>query len=320
MYNSFIQSLLLNISADLYHAFITALSTRVDPSHGGGRYGEVQSQAPMSPVQQNRGVQEDRQSDLSRVRGLVSLLRPARALEGVPVWRLPHVPSFPLDQRVRYLPILWPRAQPSTYPPGQKGLLVNCLRPGEISRLLGAARSLKALVLFRVLLATGIRTGEVSTLDVDDVDYERRVLWILDSKKHVRDTVPVDSKTLELIRLFVGRRRSGPLFTSQLTGERLTPQGVYCLIKKTASRAGIDLGRHVTPRTLRHTFADLWDDRHGSVRALKRILRHKHLSSTAHYLDSDGRAATREYKRLFDMSTVPRAKPGKRRPLLPYVS
>ena len=320
MYSSSIQRLHLNTTAKLYHTFITTLKRRVDPPRGGGRYGRVQSQAYMPQVQAHPGAQAHRQLDHGGVRGLVSLLRPARAHERVPVWRLPHIPAFPVDQGIPYLPNLRPRAQPSAHPPGQKGLPVNCLRPEEIRRLLGAARSLKALVMFRILLATGIRTSECASLDVDDVDYERRLLWILDSKKHRRTTVPVDRSTLELIRLFVGQRRSGPLFISQGTRKKITFQAVICCVRAAGERAGIDIGRAVTPRTLRHTFAVMWDDKHGSIRGLQRILRHKHLSSTQLYLDSDGRAAAREYRRLFDVGAVPPAKPEKRPPLLPYVS
>lgn len=71
------------------------------------------------------------------------------------------------------------------------------------------------------------------------------------------------------------------------------------MVRAAAKRAGLEKGRHVTPRTLRHSFARAWDDQHGSIRGLQEILRHKRLSSTERYLDRSLEEAHREYQDLF---------------------
>jgi len=176
---------------------------------------------------------------------------------------------------------------------------LDSLSWAEVQRLLSEARRIKAQTIIRLLLATGIRSGEASALNVSDVDHEGRRIRVLDSKKHRHFWLPVDGETLEWIRRLTGPRRSGPLFISLKTGRRLTDQGILWAVRKPAQRAGLEGSRHVTPRTLRHFFANAWDDANGSIRKLQRILRHKHLSSTQRYLDADDQAAEEEYRRIF---------------------
>jgi len=130
------------------------------------------------------------------------------------------------------------------------------------------------------------------------VDFEHLRINVLDSKRRTRSPVPCDAETLRWIRRLIASRTSGPLFLSQKTGEGLTVDGVRLAVRRAAYRAGLEAGRHVTPRTCRHTFARTWDDMHGSIRGLQEILRHRNLSSTQHYLDHSLDEAHREYQRL----------------------
>lgn len=186
---------------------------------------------------------------------------------------------------------------------------MDSLSRGEVERLLEAAPRVKAQAIIRLLLATGIRSGEAAALDVQDVDLEGERIRVLDSKKHRNFWLPVDGETLRWIQRLTGSRRSGPVFISLKTGRRITDQGILWAVRKPAQRAGLEGSRHVTPRTLRHYFANSWDDAGGSIRTLQRILRHKHLSSTQHYLDADDDQAAEEYRRIF-----PRGNPGLRKP------
>lgn len=178
---------------------------------------------------------------------------------------------------------------------------MNSLTLSQAERLVRAARTLKSEAIIRVLLSTGMRTGEICTLDVEDVDFENYRLRVLDSKKHRYFDVPVDGQTLKVLRRYLGNRKTGILFPSQKGKgkKRLTIEGVRWVVVRAAERAGLPGIGHVTPRTLRHTFANMWDDMHGSIRGLQSILRHKNLSSTQQYLDADNRAVHREYQVLF---------------------
>lgn len=177
---------------------------------------------------------------------------------------------------------------------------MNFLRDDEVQRLLSAALSLRFQAIIRILVNTGIRTGELAGLNVEDVDFEGKQLFILDSKKKRRVAVPVDSKTLELIHRHVGSRRMGPLFLSQLTHGRITDQSICKGVRRAAVRAGIRKVQHVTPRTLRHTFSINWIRANGDIETLRRILRHNRLTTTQKYLDFDDGRILSEYERIVE--------------------
>ncbi|NVM23937.1 MAG: site-specific integrase [Desulfobacterales bacterium] len=177
---------------------------------------------------------------------------------------------------------------------------MNFLKDRDAKKLLSAAKRLKAQTIIHILLCTGIRSGELAALNVEDVDYDSKQLYIVDSKKKKRFAVPVDSKTLGLIKRYVHSRSEGPLFISQMTRKRLTDQGVCKTVRKAAARAGIKHKYNVTPRTLRHTFAINWLRAGGNIESLRRILRHKTLLSTQVYLDFDQSLVRREYERIFE--------------------
>ena len=181
---------------------------------------------------------------------------------------------------------------------------MNFLKDKDAKRLLSAANRLKAKTIIHTLLCTGIRSGELAALNVEDVDYECRALYIMDSKKKKRFAVPVDSKTLGLIKRYAHSRSEGPLFISQMTRKRLTDQGVCKTVRKAAERAGIKHKYNVTPRTLRHTFAINWLRAGGNIESLRRILRHKTLLSTQVYLDFDQSLVRREYERIYEGAKV----------------
>ena len=184
---------------------------------------------------------------------------------------------------------------------------VNFLTFEEIRKISSTPKRLKAEVIIRILLNTGIRSGELKTLDVQDVDYTAKQLYIIDSKKHERKAVPVDTKTLDLIQRYAHSRSEGPLIISQVTKGRMTRAAIQKTVRKAAEKAGIH--KKVSPRTLRHTFAITWLRHGGDIETLRRILRHTTLLSTQKYLDFEQARVLREYQRIFNHHLV--------RPLVP---
>ena len=148
-------------------------------------------------------------------------------------------------------------------------------------------RDLRDYLLIRLPKRIGLRTREIATLSIEDINFEDRSFQVLDSKKHRFSPQPLDVLTLQLMKDLIGDRREGLLFLHKNwkrknQGKPLTNVAVWKAIKTIGEDAGVK-GFH--PRVLRHYFAADWIYvQKKSMETLRRILRHKNLLVTHRYL------------------------------------
>lgn len=164
------------------------------------------------------------------------------------------------------------------------------IRRGDIIRVHDHARvncEPRDYLLIRLPMKIGLRTGEICTLRIENIDFESRTFQVLDSKRKKLYPLPLDPVTLELIKLLVGKRLEGYVFRQQKSwkhkyaGKPLRTATVWIRIRTIAKEAGVD---NFTPRILRHFFAAEWHRSNKSLEVLRRILRHKNLTYTQCYL------------------------------------
>ena len=141
--------------------------------------------------------------------------------------------------------------------------------------------------LLELLYATGGRVSEIVNLDLDDlVDKTLLRLFGKGSKERV---VPVGSyaqKALEtyLVRvrpsLATAGRGTPALFLNQ-RGGRLSRQTAWQIISDAAEKAG--LSGHISPHTLRHSFATHLLEGGADVRVVQELLGHSSVATTQIY-------------------------------------
>lgn len=164
--------------------------------------------------------------------------------------------------------------------------LPKALSDAERERLVAALAGAKTYAerrdraLFVTLLTAGVRIGSALAANVADVDFEDGVLRLRSMKGGGEDTVFVPSETVELLREFVGERRSGPLFPAQ-DGVRLGVRQAHRRLRMWATRAAI--AREVSPHTLRHTFGMSVYGASGDLLVTARALCHRSTRSTEVY-------------------------------------
>lgn len=148
--------------------------------------------------------------------------------------------------------------------------------------------SLRDFLLIRLPMKIGLRTGEIATLRIENINFETRSFQVLDSKKKALYPLPLDMLTLQLIKDLCGFRTHGYVFKQSRSwkytkGDNpLTDATIWTVIHKIAREAGVP---NFNPRMLRHYFAAQWvRDQNKSVSGLQDILRHESLESTQIYI------------------------------------
>jgi site-specific recombinase XerD len=156
--------------------------------------------------------------------------------------------------------------------------------------------------LAELLYSSGLRVGELSGMNVADVDFWNETVQVIGKGNRER-IVPVGRRALEALRIYLkkrpGREPAAPLFTN-LKGGRLTARAVHLLVRDASRKAGIT--KKVSPHTLRHSFATHLLDRGCDLRGVQEMLGHKNLSTTQIY----AHVTTERLRKVYD-SAHPRA-------------
>ena len=125
----------------------------------------------------------------------------------------------------------------------------------EVQRLLAATDSPKYYAIFILAYGAGLRVGEITALQVEDIDSKRMLIHVREGKTGPRD-VMLSPRVLEALRThWKASGLTGPaLFPgghSQSPGTRLTRESIGRVLAKVARKAGI-AAKRVHPHTMRH--------------------------------------------------------------------
>lgn len=143
-----------------------------------------------------------------------------------------------------------------------------------------------------LMVDSGLRLGEVTTLRIEDADFAVGRVKIRHSKRNKSRDVPIGKLTQHYLRLCIGERTRGPIFLGR-TGRPLKKSGVRSLIRRLSEETGVK----VHPHLLRHTFALEYLEGGGDLRSLQLILGHADISTTEIYLQMDFVSLKRKHRR-----------------------
>ncbi|MEW6059646.1 MAG: tyrosine-type recombinase/integrase [Actinomycetota bacterium] len=126
--------------------------------------------------------------------------------------------------------------------------------------------------LIMLMFDTGIRLAECAGLALEDVDVtDRQEVRVLGKGRKIRE-VPFGANTARALGRYLRIRRSHPFSKSSAVwlGVRgpMTGSGIRQVLERRSAEAGIG---HVSPHTLRHSFAHAWLEAGGEETDLMRL-------------------------------------------------
>lgn len=173
------------------------------------------------------------------------------------------------------------------YPRNYQRRLPVVLSPEEAMQLIDSARNLFHRAMLMTLYSCGLRRAELCQLKVSDIDSKRMMIRIVQGKGNVDREVPLSPKLLETLRLYWRWMRPKTyLFPGTEKGWRadkpITSKMVWAAVQFAATRA--KLQKHVTPHTLRHSYATHQLEAGIELKTLQVLLGHDDLATTSLYL------------------------------------
>lgn len=174
---------------------------------------------------------------------------------------------------------------------------VTFLHVDEIDRILAeipldTEDGLRDRAIFELLFSTGLRISELTGLNRGDVNLTRREFMVRGKGQKDRpvfisqsaaDAVQdyLDERKDKLPALFLNNSRNQPMVGTGGDYRRLTPRSIERIINKYVRAAGIT--KHVTPHTLRHSFATDLLMNGADLRSVQSLLGHSNISTTQIY-------------------------------------
>ncbi|MCS7049205.1 MAG: site-specific tyrosine recombinase XerD [Verrucomicrobiae bacterium] len=167
------------------------------------------------------------------------------------------------------------------------------LEYAEVKALLAAPRTdtrqgLRDRALLELMYACGLRVSEVANLTLQSVNAEAGFVRVR-GKGNKERLVPIGRTALAWVERY--RQQARPalstrpeLFLSR-RGRPLTRQAIWAMIRRYARAAGIT--KHLSPHTLRHSFATHLLQNGGDLRVIQEMLGHASITTTQIYTHAD---------------------------------
>jgi integrase/recombinase XerD len=183
-------------------------------------------------------------------------------------------------------------------PPAQPKRLPKAISTDEVERLLDAAGvgdgpgPVRDRAILELVYSTGARISEAVGLDVDDLDLTpgRAAVRLLGKGRKER-VVPVGSYAVDAVEAYLVRARPAlaaagtgtPALFLNTRGARLSRQSAWAVLRAAAERAGLTGAAHISPHTLRHSFATHLLAGGADVRVVQELLGHASVTTTQIY-------------------------------------
>ncbi len=138
---------------------------------------------------------------------------------------------------------------------------------------------LRDALILEMLYSSGCRVSELVNIKIKDIDFKERKILIL-GKGNKERYVFYGSKCEGLLNKYMMKENHEYLFTNK-HGNKLNERTVRKITTENARKAGLNV--HVTPHTLRHTYATHLLNDGADLKSVGDLLGHENLSTTQIY-------------------------------------
>lgn len=140
---------------------------------------------------------------------------------------------------------------------------------------------LRDALILEMLYSTGVRVGELAEIQLDDINFEERKILVL-GKGDKERYVFYGTKCAELLDRYLEiDHRDSPYLLIGKRNDKLNEREIRKIVTDCGKKAGLSV--HVSPHTLRHTYATHMLNDGADLKSVGDLLGHESLSTTQIY-------------------------------------
>lgn len=167
----------------------------------------------------------------------------------------------------------------------------------EIDVMRRSLTNKKHRAIFEMLLHTGARASELCNFNLEDIDLDNRIAYIINGKGGKNRKVYFNQMTAKYLKeYFELRKDNNPAAFISKQGERITPNGVRAILKSLSDKCGVN---NIHPHRFRRTLATTLAERGMPLNEIMIILGHANLNTTRIYIFSADKHVNSSYNRIY---------------------
>ena len=166
--------------------------------------------------------------------------------------------------------------------PRKKIGLPTIISEKEVLRILDQVSNIKHLAILYMLYGSGLRRGEVLSLRLTDLSWDRAQIHIRNAKGQKDRIVPMGIQLKRILQAYLDEYRPAKyVFESFKIGKPYSGSSISKLLSRAVKKAGIP--KRITPHMFRHAFATHLIDHGIALPKVQALLGHKDISTTMIY-------------------------------------
>jgi site-specific recombinase XerD len=180
--------------------------------------------------------------------------------------------------------------------PKKKKKLPKVLNKREVKDIINSVDNLKHQLILIITYSAGLRVSEVVKLKISDIDSERMLIYIRNSKGDKDRYTLLSQSALTKLKLYlkafqVQKYDKQWLFPGQNKERHLSKRSAQKVFKKACHKAGIN--KEVGIHSLRHSFATHLLEQGVDLRYIQNLLGHKSSTTTEIYTHVSNKSLTK---------------------------
>ncbi|WP_299014111.1 site-specific tyrosine recombinase/integron integrase [uncultured Polaribacter sp.] len=165
--------------------------------------------------------------------------------------------------------------------PKKSRKLPSVLSQKEVLKLISATQNLKHRAILALIYSCGLRISELINLKLADFHIERKQLIVKDGKGRKDRYVSLADSFLPLLSNYYYSYKPELYFVEGKNSGQYSPESIRQFLRRSCAKAGIT--RHVTPHTLRHSYATHLLENGVDIRYIQTLLGHSRPETTMIY-------------------------------------
>lgn len=161
---------------------------------------------------------------------------------------------------------------------------IDYFRTEEISKMRDACKNPRERALIEVLRSTGMRVGELTAVELDQIDWTTGDILILGEKSEKYRPVYLDDEARHYYKIYLDSRADNSKYmfpTSRKPYKMMTTCGIRSILKTIGNRAGIK--SRVYPHKMRKTLGMNLKNKGVDIGTIQEIMGHASPAVTAQY-------------------------------------